>query len=95
MTTVTPSADTVETAPSCPAEPGCITCGDVAVALIVVSETGGDARCRDGTGREELVATELVGPVAPGDRLLVHAGVAIQRLGPEAPENAPTAAKGG
>lgn len=95
MTTVTPSAYPVEAAPSCPVEPGCITCGDVAVPLTVVSQTGGDARCRDSAGREELVATELVGPVAPGDRLLVHAGVAIQRLGPEAPENASTAATGG
>ncbi len=66
--------------PVCSAEPGCITCGDVAVALTVTSTSGSDARCRDDEGREELVATELVGPVAPGDRLLVHAGVAIERL---------------
>lgn len=65
----------------CSAEPGCITCGDVAVPLTVATVDGFDARCRDELGREELVATELVGQVAPGDRVLVHAGVAIERLG--------------
>ncbi len=64
----------------CSLEPGCITCGDVAVPLTVTSVQGADARCRDEQGREELVATELVGEVGPGDRVLVHAGVAIERL---------------
>jgi len=68
--------------PSCSAEPGCITCGDVAVVLTVASAYGVDARCHDEQGREELVATELVGDVRPGDRVLVHAGVAIERLNP-------------
>jgi len=67
---------------SCSAEPGCITCGDVAVVLTVASASGADARCHNEQGREELVATELVGDVRPGDRLLVHAGVAIERLEP-------------
>ena len=66
---------------SCSTEPGCITCGDVAVALTVATVDGTDAVCRDERGREELVATELVGAVGPGDRVLVHAGVAIERLG--------------
>ncbi len=71
---------------ACSAEPGCITCGDVAVVLTVASVSGSDARCRDERDREELVATELVGDVQPGDvqpgdRVLVHAGVAIERLG--------------
>ena len=65
---------------TCSAEPGCITCGDVAVILTVASVEGSDARCRDEQGREELVATELVGEVRPGDRVLVHAGVAIERV---------------
>lgn len=65
---------------TCAAEPGCITCGDVAVALTVVSSQGADAQCRDDRGRYEQVATELVGQVSSGDRLLVHAGVAIERL---------------
>ena len=71
---------TAETGAVCSAEPGCITCGDVAVALTVASVDGSDARCVDDEGREEVVATELVGEVAPGDRVLVHAGVAIERL---------------
>jgi len=65
---------------ACSAEDGCITCGDVAVPLTVVEVAGSDARCRDAAGREESVATELVGPVGAGDRLLVHAGVAIELL---------------
>jgi hydrogenase expression/formation protein HypC len=65
---------------SCSAEPGCITCGDVAVPLTVRSVTGADATCTDEQGRQELVATELVGSVVPGDRLLVHAGVALEVL---------------
>jgi hydrogenase expression/formation protein HypC len=64
----------------CRNEPGCITCGDVAVPLTVSTVDGSDARCHDDQGREELVAVELVGEVVPGDRVLVHAGVAIERL---------------
>lgn len=69
-------------APVCSAEPGCITCGDVAIALVVLTVLGADATCGDEQGRHEVVATELVGDVAVGDRLLVHAGVAIKRLTP-------------
>ena len=67
--------------PACSAEPGCITCGDVAVVLTVAGVDGADARCRADDGREEVVAVELVGAVVAGDRLLVHAGVAIERVG--------------
>jgi hydrogenase maturation factor len=59
------------------AEPGCITCGDVAVVLTVVEVEGADARCRDDDGRTEIVAIELLDAVTPGDRVLVHAGVAL------------------
>ncbi len=60
---------------------GCITCGDVALPLVVVSVDGGDARCRDETsGAEEVVAVDLVGPLAAGDRVLVHARVALEIL---------------
>ncbi len=65
---------------SCSAEPGCITCGDIAVVLMVLSTDGIDALCRDDEGRSEVVATELVGEVRPGDKVLVHAGVAIERV---------------
>lgn len=61
---------------------GCITCGDVALPLTVVEIVGADARCRAADGRQELVATDLVGDVAVGDLLLVHAGVALERLDP-------------
>ncbi len=65
----------------CSVTDGCITCGDVAVALTVLTADGMDARCCDENGREETVAVELVGAVIAGDRVLVHAGVAIERLG--------------
>lgn len=62
----------------------CITCGDVALPLTVVSATGSDAVCSGPDGATEVVAAELVGPVQPGDRLLVHAQVALARLEKEA-----------
>ncbi len=64
----------------CSVVEGCITCGDVAVPLTVITTDGSDARCRDDQGREEMVAVELIDPVVPGDRVLVHAGVAIEKL---------------
>ena len=59
----------------------CVTCGDVASWMRVLAvEAGTDlARCSDGEGRRETVATDLVGAVSPDDALLVHAGVAIAR----------------
>lgn len=62
---------------------GCITCGDVAVALTVVEIGDYDALCRDDAGRSELVATELVGDLAVGDHVLVHAKVALEKLSPQ------------
>ena len=58
----------------------CITCGDVALPLTVESVGAEGARCRDDAGRAELVAVDLVGEVRAGDRVLVHAGVALARL---------------
>lgn len=81
--------------PTCAVEAGCITCGDVAVPLTVASVLGSDARCRDADGREELVAIELVGTLRPGDRVLVHAGIALERLAGAsdgAPDGAPDGA---
>jgi hydrogenase maturation factor len=43
----------------------------------VVEVEGADARCRDDDGRTEIVAIELLDAVTPGDRVLVHAGVAL------------------
>jgi hydrogenase expression/formation protein HypC len=67
-------------AAACDARDGCITCGDVAVELVVVQVLGADARCCNERAGTEIVATELVGPVKAGDHLLVHAGVALERL---------------
>jgi hydrogenase maturation factor len=69
-------------AAQCDHEVGCITCGDTAVELFVLRVDGvrGLALCRDESGRKETVETALVGPVEPGDALLVHAGTALQKL---------------
>jgi hydrogenase maturation factor len=63
--------------PAC--QPGCITCGDVAVPLQVLSvDTDRElALCQDRQGRRETVEIALVAPVAAGDEVLVHAGTAI------------------
>jgi phosphoheptose isomerase len=53
----------------------CITCSDEGRLAEVV----GPGRVRTATGIED-VATVLVGPVVPGDLLLVHAGTAITRV---------------
>jgi hydrogenase expression/formation protein HypC len=61
-------------------DPGghCVTCGDEAVPMRVVEVRGLEAVCIDDRGAQhERIAVDLVEPVAPGDRVLVHAGVAI------------------
>jgi hydrogenase maturation factor len=73
---------------ACDATSGCITCGDVAIALTVFELRGTDAWCSDAAARDperrhELVAIELIPDVEVGDRLLVHAGVALERLDPD------------
>jgi hydrogenase expression/formation protein HypC len=65
---------------ACSVVDGCLTCGDVAVPVTVVEGGDLDAVCRDVHGSQGLVGVELVGAVRAGDRLLVHAGVAISRL---------------
>jgi hydrogenase assembly chaperone HypC/HupF len=72
-------------APTCDHQAGCITCGDVAIPLEVrrVDSGRGLALCADDDGNAETVEIDLVAPVAPGDRLLVHAGTAIARLDQE------------
>ena len=61
----------------------CITCGDDGVRMEVVAvDVGrGLALCDDGNGGRSSVETALVAPVSPGDRVLVHAGVALVGLG--------------
>ena len=60
----------------------CITCGDDGVSMTVVrvDAAQGLASCTDDAGIEATVETALLGPVADGDRVLVHAGVAIAWL---------------
>jgi hydrogenase assembly chaperone HypC/HupF len=66
----------------CDHDEHCITCGDVAVEMTVVRvDDGRDLALCEADGEKETVETALVGPVAPGDALLVHAGTALQRLG--------------
>jgi hydrogenase maturation factor len=57
----------------------CITCGDLAVVATVV-EVRGLTAAVEADGRREDVAIELVEPVAPGDLLLCHAGIALERI---------------
>ena len=66
----------------CDHDEHCITCGDVAVEMKVlrVDNERGLALC-EADGGKETVEIGLVGPVTPGDGLLVHAGTALQRLG--------------
>lgn len=52
----------------------CVTCSDEAVPMRVERVVDGLAICG---GVEVMI--DLVGPVAPGDELLVHAGTAIAR----------------
>jgi hypothetical protein len=60
----------------------CITCGDDGVPMTVVGvdQLRGLALCAGADGARASVETALVDPVAPGDRLLVHAGTAIAWL---------------
>lgn len=67
--------------PSCGSE-HCITCGDdgVPMTVLALDEDRGLALCADEDAQHHTVETALVEPVAPGARLLVHAGTAIASL---------------
>jgi hydrogenase maturation factor len=73
--------------PQCDHMTGCITCGDEAVEMRVVrvDEERELALCSVEDGRRNSVEIALVGPVAEGDVLLVHAGTAIARMASEVP----------
>ena len=60
----------------------CITCSDEAVEAVVVSVDAAEAVVL-ADGCEERVAIDLVPAAAPGDVLLCHAGLALERI--EAP----------
>lgn len=67
---------------ACDQERGCITCSDEGVLVRVVgSGSDGLIRCADASGRLAEVDADLIDGVAQGDVLLVHAGVALVRLG--------------
>jgi hydrogenase maturation factor len=63
----------------------CITCGDDGEPMLVVrvDNERGLALCTAEDGRRSSVEIALVEPIAPGERLLVHAGTAIARLNRE------------
>jgi hydrogenase assembly chaperone HypC/HupF len=67
---------------SCADPHHCITCGDDGVPMRVVEVDTARllALCAAADGKRTSVETALVEPVAPGDRLLVHAGTALTRL---------------
>ena len=60
----------------------CITCGDDGepMTVVAVDAERGLALCSDERGTRSTVEIALIEPVAPGGRLLVHAGTAIARL---------------
>lgn len=57
----------------------CAACSDGALAMDVleVDPASGLAACRGAGGERRTVETALLAAVAPGDRVLVHADVAI------------------
>jgi hydrogenase maturation factor len=57
----------------------CVTCSDEAVEAIVVSVAGAEAVVR-ADGSVERVGFELVPDAEPGDVLLCHAGIALERV---------------
>ena len=57
----------------------CVTCSDEAVAARVVAVEGPNATV-EAEGKRELVGIELVEQVEPGDTLLCHAGIALEKL---------------
>ncbi|HTE62389.1 MAG TPA: HypC/HybG/HupF family hydrogenase formation chaperone [Solirubrobacteraceae bacterium] len=67
---------------ACDHEHGCITCGDEAVPMRVVRVDAARALalCEDAAGGRSSVEIGLVDPVSDGDRVLVHAGTALQVL---------------
>ena len=59
----------------------CPLCGDAVVALRVDVVHGDGTACGHGPDGEATIALDLVTDVEVGDRVLVHQGFAIARLG--------------
>ncbi len=68
----------------------CITCGDdgVPMTVVAVNERSGLALCAARDGTRSSVETALLERVHAGDRVLVHAGVAIASLPGEPDQSA-------
>ena len=62
---------------------GCVVCSDAGIPVRVISIEGDDALCEDSAGNQTEIAIELVAPVAEGEILLTHGGVAIGKVEPE------------
>jgi hydrogenase maturation factor len=60
----------------------CVTCADEGVPMTVlrVNDAAGLVLCSGAAGERLTVEAALVGPLSPGDRVLVHAGTAIATL---------------
>jgi hydrogenase maturation factor len=59
----------------------CVTCSDEGIPMRVLRARDPNlAVCADDDGERADEMTDLVGSVAAGDRLLVHAGVALVRI---------------
>ena len=69
----------------------CITCSDEGIEMTVVEMTQCGAQCRDPEGIDQRVEVDLVEPVAIGEVLLVHAGVAIANVSRPPAPNQPAA----
>ena len=71
-----------DSVPDCLPDVGCITCSDEGVEMraLEVDAASGLAICLDGEGSPSEVDLGIVTGVAPGDSVLVHAGVALTRL---------------
>jgi hydrogenase maturation factor len=68
--------------PACDDPFHCVTCSDegIEMRVVAVDEQRALALCAAPDGARTSVEVALVGAVAPGDALLVHAGTALTRL---------------
>ena len=65
---------------SCDPHTGCITCGDVGIEMVVLRVEDSLAVCEGDAGETREVEVALVEPIRTGDKVLVHADVALVRL---------------
>jgi hydrogenase maturation factor len=68
--------------PACGPLDHCVTCSDEGLPMRVLEIDAADglAVCRGEDGGESTIDVQLIGDVAPGETLLVHAGVALALL---------------